>query len=243
MKRSYKTGRYDSLSGVGTICGARTGKVLHISVRNKYCSICIKAEKLNKEPAIHKCYKNWGRDCSSTSMEADTIVGFYFYDGSQKENEENYIPQLKKCGLYEKLQNALKYLTWNAKSLLQNKDSNRVGTFKSVISKCIGGKRINFGLRGSYQTRCYAAVVTFNTGKPISCLSNILKTKPGKVAVEFENKKRHAQIAYGTKKRSVIRKVKYTTTDKDYSPQAEKPDAPPAEMELRKVEHMHILRD
>ncbi|KYN11117.1 hypothetical protein ALC57_16741 [Trachymyrmex cornetzi] len=259
MKRSYRTGRYDSLSGVGTICGARTGKVLHMPGRNKYCSICIKAEKLNKEPAIHKCYKNWGRDCSSTSMGADTIVeGFkksvkehgviystfiadgdssvyrkiiqanpypdvfiekiecrnhllrnlaikikdiaktkgrlgklrhvidsrilrirtavtkavqyrleeqtsmqekivslkldlnnvishvfgkhnkyakigYFCDGSQKENEENYIPQLKKCGLYEKLQNILKYLTWNAKSLLQNKDSNRVETFKSNI--------------------------------------------------------------------------------------------------------------
>jgi len=45
-----------------------------MSVRNKYCSICVKAEKLNKEPATHKCYKNWGRDCSSTSMEADAIV-------------------------------------------------------------------------------------------------------------------------------------------------------------------------
>lgn len=34
MKRSYKTGRYDSLSGVRTICGVRTSKVLHMSVRN-----------------------------------------------------------------------------------------------------------------------------------------------------------------------------------------------------------------
>lgn len=54
MKRSYRTGRYDSLSGVGTICGARTGKVLHMSVKNKYCAICIKAEQLGKEPVSHK---------------------------------------------------------------------------------------------------------------------------------------------------------------------------------------------
>ena len=74
MKRSYRTGRYDSLSGVGTICGARTGKVLHMSVKNKYCAICIKAEQLGKEPVSHKCYKNWGRDCSSTSMEAAAIA-------------------------------------------------------------------------------------------------------------------------------------------------------------------------
>lgn len=70
----------------------------------------------------------------------------YFCDESQKENEENYIPQLKKCGLYEKLQNALKQISWHFKSLLQDKDSNRVETFNSVISKCTGEKRINFGL-------------------------------------------------------------------------------------------------
>jgi len=59
MKRSYRTGRYDSLSGVGTIIGARTGKVLHMAVRNKYCAVCVKAENLEKEPPNHKCYKNW----------------------------------------------------------------------------------------------------------------------------------------------------------------------------------------
>lgn len=74
MKRSYRTGRYDFLSGTGTICGARTGKVLHMSVRNKYCAVCVKAEKLKKNAASHKCYKNWGKDCSSTRMETDTIV-------------------------------------------------------------------------------------------------------------------------------------------------------------------------
>lgn len=370
MKRSYRTGRYDSLSGVGTICGAQTGKVLHMAVRNKYCAVCAKAEKLNKEPTSHKCYKNWGRDQSSTSMEADTIVeGFktsiekrgliyskyiadgdssvykkiiqanpypdvfiekiecrnhllrnlatkikeiartkgrfgklrnvigsrilrirtavtkavqyrleeqttmqqkitslkidlnnvishvfgehnecanigYFCDGSQKENEENFIPQLKKCGLYEKLQNTLKYISWNAKSLLQNKDSNRVETFNSVISKCIGGKRINFGLRGSYETRCNAAVVAFNTHEPVSRLSYALGTKPGEIAAQLENdKKLSAQAVHSTKKRSTQLNVKRTLADKDYGPQADKPDATSAEMELRKAQHMHMLRD
>lgn len=74
MKRSYRTGRYDSLSGVGTICGARTGKVLDIGVRNKYCVICEKAEKQNKQAKDHKCYKNWEKDRSSTSMDADAIA-------------------------------------------------------------------------------------------------------------------------------------------------------------------------
>jgi len=168
----------------------------------------------------------------------------YFCDGSQKENEENYIPELKKCGLYEKLQNALKHISWNCKSLLQDKDSNRVETFNSVISKCTGGKRINFGLRGSYETRCNAAVVAFNSGEAISRLSDILGSKPGEIAVDLEKKKKsNAQTANVTKKRSIRHYGKRAVTDKDYGPQAEKPDATLAEIELRKAQHMHMLRD
>ena len=72
-KRSYPGGKYDSLSGVGLIVGHETKKVLDMSVRNKYCMICAEAQRLNKEPRKHVCYKNWGRDQSSTSMEADII--------------------------------------------------------------------------------------------------------------------------------------------------------------------------
>lgn len=370
MKRSYRTGRYDSLSGVGTICGARTGKVLHIAVRNKYCSVCVKAEKLKKQAPAHKCYKNWGRHCSSTSMEADAIVeGFktsiekrgliystfiadgdssvykkivtanpyqnvfiekiecrnhllrnlatkikeiaktkgrigklrnvienrilrvrtavtkavqhrmgeetpmkekilllkkdldnvishvfgehndcarigYFCNGSQKENEENYVPRLKMCGLYDKLQNALKQISWNAKSLLYDKDSNRVETFNSVISKCIGGKRINYGLRGSYEARCNAAVVAFNTGEAISRLSNALGVKAGENAInlEEENKAAKEKICNKEKRKQSYTCVKNASADKDYGPQAEKPDAEPAEMELRIALHIDMLR-
>nr|XP_034192329.1 uncharacterized protein LOC117609774 [Osmia lignaria]XP_034192330.1 uncharacterized protein LOC117609774 [Osmia lignaria]XP_034192331.1 uncharacterized protein LOC117609774 [Osmia lignaria]XP_034192332.1 uncharacterized protein LOC117609774 [Osmia lignaria]XP_034192333.1 uncharacterized protein LOC117609774 [Osmia lignaria] len=38
MKRSYGT-NYNSLSGVGAVVGFRTGKVLFIGIRNKYCTI------------------------------------------------------------------------------------------------------------------------------------------------------------------------------------------------------------
>ncbi|KAF4533068.1 hypothetical protein B566_EDAN002631, partial [Ephemera danica] len=62
-KRSYRT-NYSSLSGV---------KVLHFGVKNKYCSICAQAKKKSTEPPAHKCYKNWGSNQSSTSMEAAII--------------------------------------------------------------------------------------------------------------------------------------------------------------------------
>lgn len=52
--------------------GYKTKKVLHIGVRNKYCSVCQKANTFNKPPTEHVCYKNWNG--TSTSMEADIIV-------------------------------------------------------------------------------------------------------------------------------------------------------------------------
>ncbi|XP_029171153.1 uncharacterized protein LOC114940603 [Nylanderia fulva] len=72
-KRSYGHA-YDSLSGVGTLIGYHTKKVLFIGIRNKYCTICDVAERNRIEPKKHKCYKNFDRNASSTSMESDAIA-------------------------------------------------------------------------------------------------------------------------------------------------------------------------
>ncbi|KMQ88744.1 hypothetical protein RF55_11711 [Lasius niger] len=73
MKRSYGNA-YDSLSGVGAIIGYRTKKILFVGVRNKFCTICDVAERNGIEPRDHKCYKNFDRNASSTSMESDAIA-------------------------------------------------------------------------------------------------------------------------------------------------------------------------
>ncbi|KAL4126281.1 hypothetical protein QTP88_010504 [Uroleucon formosanum] len=70
-KRSYKT-KYNALSGVVCIVGAKTRKILFIGVRNKYCCVCQRAYKNNKEPDEHMCFKNW--NFPSTAMEANIIV-------------------------------------------------------------------------------------------------------------------------------------------------------------------------
>jgi len=43
-----------------------------LGIRNKYCSICVKADATSSEPPIHKCYKNW--EGTSTAMESDIIL-------------------------------------------------------------------------------------------------------------------------------------------------------------------------
>ena len=66
-KRSYKT-NYNALSGVASIIGARTKKILYVGVKIKYCAFCRQHKSMNKEIPSHNCFKNW--DGTSTSMEA-----------------------------------------------------------------------------------------------------------------------------------------------------------------------------
>ena len=66
-KRSHKHS-YNAKSGVAVIIGQETGKLLHIGVRNKYCSAY--AQEIPKDQ--HRCYKNW--DASSSEMETDIIL-------------------------------------------------------------------------------------------------------------------------------------------------------------------------
>ena len=69
-KRAHKHS-YNTKSGVGVIFGAYTKKLLFISVRNKYCSICAVATRKGIEMP-HLYFKNWSQ--SSCSMETDIIV-------------------------------------------------------------------------------------------------------------------------------------------------------------------------
>ncbi|GBM36619.1 hypothetical protein AVEN_170785-1 [Araneus ventricosus] len=58
--------------GSAAIIGARTGKLLYLGMRNKYCATCVWAVRLNIPPKQHKCFKNWSGN--STAMESDIIV-------------------------------------------------------------------------------------------------------------------------------------------------------------------------
>lgn len=56
------------------IIGYRTGKMLYLGIRNKYCCICARSQYKNTNSDIpeHTCFKNW--DNTSASMEANIIV-------------------------------------------------------------------------------------------------------------------------------------------------------------------------
>lgn len=54
-------------------------------------------------------------------------------------------------------------LASHSRSLICDGDSNVVERFNQLIAKMTRGKRINLTLRNSYQSRCAAAVVSFNS--------------------------------------------------------------------------------
>lgn len=70
-KRSYGT-NFNALSGMVGIIGKNTGELLFIGIRNKFCSVCVRAENINESPRDHFCYRNWNG--SAPAMEADMVV-------------------------------------------------------------------------------------------------------------------------------------------------------------------------
>lgn len=52
----------------------KTGKVLFIGVRNKYCSLCEYYLRNSVKPKVHRCFKNYESHKPSTGMESEILV-------------------------------------------------------------------------------------------------------------------------------------------------------------------------
>ncbi|XP_067207257.1 uncharacterized protein [Linepithema humile] len=159
------------------------------------------------------------------------------------DKKQNYVPYLKAHGLYQKIESAVMYLSAYSDSLLLNLTNNPAEWFNSIICKEIGGKRINFGLRGSYNARVAGAVVQHNTQQ---VLTELHKTMGKDVPAIVENLEKRRQIKIAKTKE--IRKVhgrlkkfnRQSGTDCYYGPQSQKPDLPPDVYE--QLQENHFLK-
>jgi len=74
----------------------------------------------------------------------------------------------------------------NSKSLILDVDNNICEQFNSVINKFLGGKRINYTQKSSYDTRILAAVVSFNSREYLRAVKkHITQTSPGEIKFFF----------------------------------------------------------
>ncbi|XP_034194815.1 uncharacterized protein LOC117611036 [Osmia lignaria lignaria] len=112
-----------------------------------------------------------------------------------------------------------------AESLLYGLNNNAVESFNNIIAKFIGGKRINFGRKGSYQGRVSAAVLHYNSRESFSRLSIAMNKEPTAIVQNMEQRRKHAsQMAAKYKEKAKASRYEKQSCDKDYGPTAEKPD-------------------
>ncbi|KAL4118949.1 hypothetical protein QTP88_011827 [Uroleucon formosanum] len=90
-------------------------------------------------------------------IEATIINGKYA-------GEENYVPDMKRVGLWDDIGSIRSALTYHTESLMFNLNNNAAENYNSILAKFVGGKRVNLCLRGSYELRCNAAVTAYNVG-------------------------------------------------------------------------------
>jgi hypothetical protein len=94
-------------------------------------------------------------------------------------------------------------------------------SYNSILNKFVGGKRINFSLKGFYEGRCYAATISYHTkGQFISTISQELNNgNIGKYTMEYSekvNKLRQNRKVTGRKVKN-----RACSTDSDYGQNCE----------------------
>ncbi|KAE9534064.1 hypothetical protein AGLY_008800 [Aphis glycines] len=147
----------------------------------------------------------------------------YFCQGT-KEGEDNLVDELKRFELWDDIIRARNLLTYHTESLMYNFNNNAAELYNSILAKFIGGKRINFSHKGSYELRCNAAVTTYNEGanRLSSFNKQITDKSPGmytkqyikKIAKRIENHSRR-RCLFKTSERTKTAAKPLTNTGPD----------------------------
>ncbi|OXU18598.1 hypothetical protein TSAR_015874, partial [Trichomalopsis sarcophagae] len=85
-----------------------------------------------------------------------------------KEGETNHVKEMEKFGIFTEIEESFSRISSNCLSLLQQLNNNIVERCNSVLAKIINGKRINYGLKSSYECRAYDSVTQSNTENTLS---------------------------------------------------------------------------
>lgn len=172
----------------------------------------------------------------------------YFCDG-RKEGEENLVPTLAECGLYQEVMSAVHRVAFHASSLIHSVTNNTVETYNSIVAKFVGGKRVNFACRGSYQARCEAAAASYNTKGELHRYVHkaMVNRSPGVFTKTFLHRRSRP-----TRKRKLVYPEEQTPkrfrsqndigADKDYGPESHKPDMSPSKFEEQRTKLLQSLR-
>lgn len=160
------------------------------------------------------------KNCPNHVFGKHNTCSTYFCKGA-KEKEINYIPKMQECGLLEDIFSCGNRLIQNVYSLLLNMNNNSAETYNSVVSKFVGGKRINFSIKSSYDIRCRAAALSYNRKEEsVADIHRTMTTRsPGKYTqmyIERQKRKRELRSVRRTILPSKKRKRIHAPADEDY---------------------------
>ncbi|CAH2088144.1 unnamed protein product [Euphydryas editha] len=120
--------------------------------------------------------------------------GFGYHDNcldhycSSEKTSDDLVPKVRNSTYWSKIQHILGIIATHSRSLINDFDSNAVEQFNSIIAKFVSGKRTNLIQRRTYQSRCAAAVVVYNTKRPLYSIQKSLlgNTKKKKIQAKFQ---------------------------------------------------------
>ncbi|KAK5639603.1 hypothetical protein RI129_012095 [Pyrocoelia pectoralis] len=143
----------------------------------------------------------------------------YFCKGP-KEDEQNLLPELRNCELYQDLMTALQRVVTHANSLIHDVTNNAAELYNSQVAKFVGGKRVCFSFRRSYEARCAAAVISHNkVGDFHDIIRKHVTDTPAKYTSQYcENRRKRNQQRLNAKMTHKKRCV--AEEDLDYGPEA-----------------------
>ncbi|XP_069355893.1 uncharacterized protein [Maniola hyperantus] len=94
------------------------------------------------------------------------------YCSSEKKSDD-LVPKVNNSTFWFKIQYIVGIVATHSRSLINDFDSNTVEQFNSIIAKFVGSKRTNLIQRQTYQSRCAAAVVAYNTKSHCTMYKNL----------------------------------------------------------------------
>ncbi|XP_031353734.1 uncharacterized protein LOC116178384 [Photinus pyralis] len=206
-----------------------------------------KSEPIQFQEKVNNLKKDLGNCISHVFGEHKDCAALKYFCDAAPIAHGSVVTDLKHTDLHEKLESFINVLVHHARSLIHDVDSNIVEHFNSIIAKYIGGKRVNYTKKRSYQSRCAAAVVAHNTKQPLftvkKYLSNGLTPKRYAIKAELRSIRRNNLKKQKPKKPKCRDKENdRTSNNKDYGDSCKKPDLNLEDYELAKqifLENLH----
>lgn len=161
--------------------------------------------------------------------------------------EENVLPHIDVDFLC-KIRALIGNMESKCDSLVFNQTTNVAERYMGCVAKFTGGKRINFTTGGSFRQRCFGAGLAHTTGPSwhLSPWKRLKNRSPGEVfrkkIISREKRRMKRKMLFSGKK-SMKRKRKDGTYDKEYGPLAVKADIEEEEMKEKSETFFQNLKD